>query len=70
MAAVSGTILAIEAASALITLSINGLIAAQKYQALIVKARAEDREITDEELATLKAQSDALTKEVLASLEA
>lgn len=63
-----GVIVAIEATNALISVAMNGLIAAQKYQALITTARAEGRDVTDEELAALKAESDALTSATLANL--
>jgi len=64
----SATIVAIEATSALISVALNGLIAAQKYQQIILTARAEGREVTDEELAALKAESDALTSQTLTAL--
>ena len=70
MPAVTTTIIAIEAASALITLAINGLVAAQKYQTLIVQARAEDREISTEELDALRQESIAITDDVIKLLQA
>ena len=62
------TVVAINAASALVSVALNGLIAAQKYQTIIATARAEGRDVTDEELATLKTESEALTTTTLANL--
>lgn len=59
------TILAIEQLGSLISVGINALLSAQRYQLLIEAARKEGREITDEELAELKAENDELTKNVL-----
>ena len=53
----------------LLSLSINALLATQKYQLLIQTARSEGREISDEELAALRAENRALTENVLARLE-
>lgn len=63
-----GTIAAVEATNALITVLLNGMVAAQKYQSLIAQAHAEGRDVSDDELAALKAESDALSKDVLAKL--
>lgn len=62
------TLAAIEITNALVTVALNGLIAAQKYNSLIQKAHAEGREITLEELSVLKDESSRLTQEVLEKL--
>lgn len=62
------TLAAIEITNALVTVALNGLIAAQKYNALIQKAHAEGREITFQELAVLQSESKVLTDEVLEKL--
>lgn len=63
------TLAAIEITNALVTVALNGLIAAQKYNNLIQKAHAEGREITLEELASLQSESKVLTDEVLEKLK-
>jgi len=60
---------AIGIINGLLSLSINALLATQKYQLLIQTARREGREISDEELAALRAENQALTESVLARLE-
>ena len=65
----SNTQTAIEAINGLLALSINALQATQQYQALIEKSRREGREISDQELAVLRAENQALTDSVLAKLE-
>lgn len=60
---------AIGLINGLLSLSINALQATQKYQALIEKARAEGREISDMELAGLRSENQALTDRLLAKLE-
>lgn len=64
----STTLTAIQITNALVTVALNGLIAAQKYNTLIQKAHAEGREITLDELSALKAESTKLTNEVLEKL--
>jgi len=64
----SNTLIAIDAINGLLALSINALLATQQYQALIEAARREGREISDEELAALRAENQALTDSVLAKL--
>lgn len=59
---------AIDATNVLISVGVNSLLAAQKYTALISTARAEGREISDEELAALKVDSDTATANTLALL--
>ncbi len=59
---------ALEAITALLILAGNGLAAARKYQVLVNGARLAGRDISDAELATLKAESDDLTQETLALL--
>jgi len=68
MPVLSGTVLAIQATNALLSVALNSMVAAQKYQQLVLTARAEGREVTTEELAALKAESDALTEQTLANL--
>jgi len=60
---------AIGLINGLLSLSINALLATQKYQALIEAARREGREISDDELASVRAENKALTDSVLAKLE-
>lgn len=60
---------AIEAINGLLALSINALLATQQYQVLVETARREGREISDQELAALRAENQALTDSVLAKLE-
>lgn len=52
-----------------LSLAANSIMAAQRYQALVERARLEGRQITDDELAAMRAESDRLTKERLAELE-
>lgn len=65
----SGIAAALEIINVLISVSTNALQSIQKYNDLIAKAQAEGRDITDDELAALKAESDALTAETLANLD-
>lgn len=67
--AINGTLKAINAASALVTLAINSLTAAQRYNDLVSTARAEGREVSDEELAKLQTENVELTEETLALLK-
>ena len=62
------TVKALEAILALLMLAGNVAAAARKYQVLVETARADGRDISDAELATLKAESDDLTQETLALL--
>ena len=48
---------------------VNAIMQLQGYQDLIETARSEGRDVSDEELAALKAQSDALTQQVLDTLQ-
>ena len=52
----SNTLTAIGVINGLLSLSINALLATQQYQALIEAARREGREISDQELAALRAE--------------
>ncbi len=61
-------VLAIDTANALLSVSVNALMAVQKYNTLIATARAEDRDITDEELAAIRVENRALTDDVLSML--
>jgi hypothetical protein len=63
------TVLALQIILELFSLGINGLVAAEKYTALVLKARTENREISDEELAEIREANQALTKTVLEKLE-
>ena len=54
-------LLAVNTASAATSLAINLMEAAHKYNRLAAQASAEDRDISEEELAELKAESDAIT---------
>ena len=65
----SNTQTAIETINGLLALTINALLATQQYQALIETARREGREISDEELAALRAENQALTESVLSKIE-
>jgi hypothetical protein len=65
----SNTQTAIDAVGSLLALSINALRATQQYQLLIETARREGREISDEELAALRVENQALTDSVLVKLE-
>ena len=60
-----GILLAVNAASAATTLAINLMEAASKYNRLVTRASAEERDISEEELAELKVTSDAVTKRAL-----
>jgi hypothetical protein len=63
-------VVAVQIISALLTAATNAITAAQKFQGIVETARAEGREITDAELAALKAESDALTRQTLDALPA
>lgn len=52
----------------LVGISITSLEAVRRFQATVEQARAEGRDISDEELAAMKAESDRLTQEALAAL--
>jgi hypothetical protein len=65
----SNTQTAIGVINRLLSLSINALLATQQYQLLIETARREGREISDGELAALRAKNQNLTDSVLAKLE-
>jgi hypothetical protein len=65
----SNTQTAIGVINGLLSLSINALLATQQYQLLIETARREGREISDGELAALRAKNQNLTDSVLAKLE-
>ena len=65
----SNTQTAIETINGLLALTINALLATQQYQALIETARREGREISDEELAALRAENQTLTDSVLSKIE-
>ena len=65
----SNTLTAIGVINGLLSLSINALLATQQYQALVEAARREGREISDDELAMLRAENQTLTDSVLAKLE-
>jgi hypothetical protein len=64
----------IEAAAQLINLILGGIInltmAAQQYSAVVDKARAEGRDVSDAELAALAAQTDTKMAETMALLGA
>lgn len=63
------TVETVKAIDALLALAINSLVRVQQYSILVETARSEGRDISDEELAALKAESDRLTSEVLAKLD-
>ena len=52
----------------LFTTIMNALIAIRRYQELVSKAEKEGRDITDDELAALKADSQKMTDEILKRL--
>lgn len=54
----------------LLTAGINYLLKKQEVDAIINRARAEGREVSPEELATIKAARDTLHSETMAALEA
>jgi len=55
---------AVVIADTLLSGAIQFLLQKQKVDALITQARTEGREVTPEELATIKAERDALVNEV------
>ena len=65
----SNILLATQIVSGIVSGILNSALAAQEYQLIISTARAEDREITDDELAELRADNQELTESVLAKLE-
>ena len=65
----SNTETALKVINGLLSASINTMLALQQYQALVERARLEGREISDAELASLRAENQALTDSVLAKLE-
>ena len=65
----SNSQLAKDAASAAITLALELLIASQKWTLLHNTAEAENRDISDAELAMLRAENQKLTDDVLRKLE-
>ena len=52
----------------LLLLFINALRATQEYQALVEKARSENRDISDDELSNLRRKNQDLTEKVLEKL--
>lgn len=64
----SNTAATITAINLLLDLVINSTEAVRRYQAMIEKARAEGRDVSDEELAAIQAESQTLTDSVLADL--
>lgn len=62
-------ILAIDATNALISVTMNALAAVQQYQTLIATARAEDRDISDEEISEIRLRNQAATEDVLGLLQ-
>ena len=60
---------AIEVVGGLLLLSINALLATQEFQALVEKARSENRDISDDELSNLRSKNQDLTERVLEKLE-
>ena len=52
----------------LFTTIMNALIAIRRYQELVSRAEKEGRDITDDELAALKADSHKMTDEILKRL--
>lgn len=52
----------------LFTTIMNALMAIRRYQELVAKAEKEGRDITDDELAALKADSHKMTDEILKRL--
>ena len=63
------TLTAITAINGLMSLAINALIASQKYQIAIERARAEGRDVTEEELQDIQRQNQALTDSTIARLQ-
>ena len=57
--------IAIQVISGLLSVSVNAMQAMQAYVDLVNKARTEGRDITDEELAALRAGNQALVDEIL-----
>ena len=68
--AAGNLILALQGLSVLLNAISQSAIAAQKINETIGRARSEGRDVTDEELAVIKAQTDALEQNVLAKLRA
>lgn len=59
-----GTAAALALGDLLLSAGINYLLEKQKVDAVIMKARAEGREVTAEELSALKVERDKLASEV------
>lgn len=66
----TATTAAVALADTLLAGAIQYLLQKQKVDALIETARLEQREVSPEELAALKAERDAVTADVLALLSA
>lgn len=62
-------LVAMKSIDALISVSTNAIMAAQKWNEIAQKAKKENRDITNDEIAALKAQSDALTEKAIAILK-
>ena len=62
-------LLAVNAVGSLLTVGINALIAAQKYQAVIETARLQGRAVNADELAALAAETDATVAAAMAALD-
>ncbi len=65
----SNILLATRIVNGLVSTILNSALAAQKYQEMIDLARKEARELTDDELASLRSDNQELTDGVLAKLE-
>lgn len=63
------TLAAVQIVNGLLSLTINAIAAAQRYGALVEQARAEGRDITEAELAEMRAESHRLTQESDAALD-
>jgi hypothetical protein len=63
------TNVAVTAISTLLTAATNAILAAQRFQALVEAARTEGRDISDDELAALKLESEGLTQQTLDLLD-
>ena len=50
---------AVEAANGLLSLAVNSLVAMQKINTVLAKAQAENRDITEEEWASVISDADA-----------
>ena len=61
---------AVEAANGLLSLAVNSLVAMQKINTVLAKAQAENRDITEEEWASVVSDADAADKRLADAIKA